>query len=527
MKKLMTGLLILASLQGIAQKDYWQQYLRFKINVQLDARTKKLTANETITYKNNSPQSLDFIWFHLYPNAYKNETTELVQQIRNDKQRRERFPSYKNGFISDLNFTVNGVPAKTEAHPDKRYIDIVKLILPQPLQPNDSITIATPFTVQLPSYFSRSGYSDNEFMLCQWYPKPAIYDKNGWHEMPYLDMGEFYSEYASYDVNITVPSAFVVGATGVLQNEDELSSYKSIGAYNTANRGSEPKLYQALTSQPIKQLSYHMDSVPDFAWFADPGFVIEYDTTHLRSGKVADVFSYHYNTKNTPWRSSTDYIKDAVQHYSRWIGEYAYPVVQAVEGPKNNAAGGMEYPTITLITAPDAAPATLDDVITHEVGHNWFMSMLGTDERDHAWMDEGLNTYFEFRYTAEKYRNNLILGSMIPEGLKKADEASFQHAVYNALMQLPTHNAIETPSANFDGNEDYSLTVYVKTAEWIYLLQNSVGEEKIDAAFQHYFDLWKTRHPQPEDFKAAFEESIHGSLNQFFGLLSKTGKLAE
>ena len=120
---------------------------------------------------------------------------------------------------------MNGSIAKTEAHPNPEYTDIIKVMLIDPLQPGDSVTIATPFKVQLPSYFSRSGY-DGEFMACQWYPKPAVFDKDGWHEMPYLDMGEFYSEYAYYNVNITVPSDYVVGATGVLQTLSEADAYK-------------------------------------------------------------------------------------------------------------------------------------------------------------------------------------------------------------------------------------------------------------------------------------------------------------
>ena len=181
-----------------------------------------------------------------------------------------------------------------------------------PLQPGDSVTIATPFKVQLPPYFSRSGYEDGEFMACQWYPKPAVFDKDGWHEMPYLDMGEFYSEYASYNVNITVPSDYVVGATGVLQTPSEANAYKKAGSYNTAHRDNKPQLYQPLSKEPNKTLSYYADSVPDFAWFADKDFVIEYDTMHLQSGKIINAFTYYHNHKNTLWKKSIDYVKDAV-----------------------------------------------------------------------------------------------------------------------------------------------------------------------------------------------------------------------
>ncbi|CAN5373094.1 hypothetical protein BH20BAC1_BH20BAC1_26390 [soil metagenome] len=190
--------------QGITQSSYWQQCLSYTINVQLDEKAKTLSGGETIVYRNYSPDTLNFIWFHLYPNAYKNESTALYQQILNDDSRKDKILNTKKGDITNLSFKVNNTVAKTEAHPNSQYTDVVKLILDKPLLPGDSINISTSFTVQLPSYFSRSGFEDGEFMVCQWYPKPAVYDKDGWHEMPYLDMGEFYSEYGNYKVNITL-----------------------------------------------------------------------------------------------------------------------------------------------------------------------------------------------------------------------------------------------------------------------------------------------------------------------------------
>ncbi len=527
MKKIVFALIIFLSNHSVAQNSYWQQYLQYSIDVQLNDHEKSITGSETIVYKNNSPKSLSYIWFHIYPNAYKDESTALFQQIINDPARKDKLTKYTAGFITNLAFTVNGIPAKTEAHPYAQYTDIIKVLLLQPLQPGDSVIIATPFKVQLPSYFSRSGFADGEFMACQWYPKPAVFDKDGWHEMPYLDMGEFYSEYASYKVNITVPRDYVVSASGVLQTPFEATEYKTIGSYNAAHRGNnKPQLYQPVSSEQNKTLSYYVDSVPDFAWFADKGFVIEYDTMHLSSGKVIDVFTYYHKHKNTLWINSIDYVKDAVRHYSHWIGEYNYPVVQAVEGPKNNSSGGMEYPTVTLITSPDANPETLDGVIAHEIGHNWFMSMLGTNERDHAWMDEGLDSYYQFRYEAEKYRSNGVFGNKIPDQIRKLNEQDFQAAVYKAMGQIPIEPALETTSANFKNSEDYGLTAYIKTAEWMYLLEKIIGMEKVDTAFQNYFNLWKFKHPQPSDMKAAFEQALNGGLTKFFALLNKEGQLS-
>ncbi|SER39713.1 hypothetical protein SAMN04488023_108134 [Pedobacter rhizosphaerae] len=515
--------LSLISLSLFAQQNYWQQHLSYNIDVSLNEKDKTLQGSEKIVYKNNSPSTLNFIWFHIWPNAYKNESTALFQQIRNDSSRKEKLKNVTYGSIEGLNFKVNGKTATTEVHSNPQYIDVIKVMLPAPLNPGDSIDISTDFKVKLPSYFSRSGYADTEFMITQWYPKPAVFDKDGWHEFPYLDMGEFYSEYADYKVNITVPGNYVVGATGTLQNVGELEKYKSIGAKNAAKRDGKPVLYQATDKNKTKTLSYVMNNVPDFAWFADQDLVIQYDTVKLASGKIVDAFSYYHNKPKTLWVNSIDYIKDATKRYSNWIGEYQYPVVQAIEGPKNNSSGGMEYPTITLITSPDAKVSSLDGVIAHEVGHNWFMSILGSNERIHTWQDEGLNTYFQFRYEAEKYRANSIFGDAIPENVKALPADKFLNAIYGAVSGIPMKSAIETPAANFATSDEYGMISYVKTALWLYILESSVGREKMDKAFQNYFNEWKHKHPTPADLKASFETTLGIKLDEYFGLLNKEG----
>jgi hypothetical protein len=341
MKTFTLLLLLIIGTTSFAQQAYWQQQLQYNIKATLNDTEKTITGFETIVYKNNSTSTLDFIWFHIWANAYKNENTALIQQIKNDGSRSKKMKDFGTGFIEGLAFKVNEEAVKIEAHPNVQYIDIIKLVLNKPLLPGDSISISTPFKVKLPPYFSRSGFADNQFMACQWYPKPAVFDKSGWHEFPYLDMGEFYSEYANYDVSITLPSIYVVGATGTLQTKDELANYKKIGSENILNRKGKPVLYIPSNAAETKTLQYYAAQVPDFAWFADKDFVIQYDTIQLPSGRLIDAFSYYHNKKNTIWKNSIDYIKDGTRKYSEWIGEYEYPVVQVVEGPKNNSSGGM------------------------------------------------------------------------------------------------------------------------------------------------------------------------------------------
>lgn len=522
---LFLGALVSTSL--MAQSPYWQQDVRYSIQAELNETEKSITAFETVVYRNNSPDTLTFIWYHIWPNAYKHDSTALMIQIKNDSTRSAKQIAAGRGSIEGLEFKVNGKTASTQAHANPQYIDIIKVELNEPLFPGDSVIVTTPFKVLLPPYFSRSGHAGTEFMACQWYPKPAVFDQAGWHEFPYLDMGEFYSEFADYSVSLTVPSSYVVGATGVLETQSELETYKSIGSRNAAARRKKPALYLPPSNAPLtKTLHFRATHVPDFAWFADKDFVIQYDTVQLPGGSIIDAFSYYHDKKKTIWNNSIDYIEDAVRKYSRWVGDYEYPTVQVVEGPENNASGGMEYPMITLITNPDADEEALDGVITHEIGHNWFMSMLGSNERAHTWMDEGLNTYYQFRYEAEKFRGNSIFGKSIPANIRKLPSSQFLAVIYNAIHQnMPMESAMDTPADQFPDSNEYGLVSYIKTALWMYILESAIGRDKLDLAVQNYFNKWKHKHPQPGDMQAAFEEVVGESLDGFFALTKKVGKL--
>ena len=517
-------------LPASAQNNYWQQEVHYKIDVSLNDLDHTLKADETIDYVNHSPDTLHFIWFHLWPNAYKDNTTALSRQLTKLKDRSGKLKGIEeNGYIDSLHFTVNGQPAIVEAQTEN--IDIVKINLNVALLPGQHITIATPFFVKIPTYTSRSGYSDRMFMITQWYPKPAVYDRKGWHPFPYLDMGEFYSEFGSFTVNINVPSSYIVAATGTLLTADELLNYKTVGAENyklfdrQLNSKAKARKYIAQDGPSRKVLQFFGKDIHDFAWFADKNFIIQYDTILFRSGKVADVFSFKQPGGNSEWNSSISYIKDALKSYSKWVGEYPYPVANALEGPANISSGGMEYPMITMITSPGADKENLDAVITHEVGHNWFYGVLGTNERDHAWMDEGIDTYYQFRYEAEKYRSNSLLGNAIPSALKQKSPDEFLRSLYSAFAQMPMSTPIDTPSANFFSDDDYSFTVYLKASIWMYLVESFLGRETFDKGMQSFYRQWQFRHPYPEDLKNSLQKFSGKDLNDIFNLLEKRGSL--
>jgi Peptidase family M1 domain len=524
MKRIAGIVACLIHLTAFTQTNYWQQQVNYKINVSLNDKNNSLKGTEELEYINNSPDQLNFIWFHLWENAYKNDSTAFAKQLLRDKKGIDRLKKFADrGYIDSLNFTVDGIKASIEKDPEN--IDVVKLILPKPLQPGGKIKIQTPFYIDIPQYISRSGHDDQSYMICQWYPKPAVYDRKGWHQFPYLDMGEFYSEYGDFDVSITLPSQYIVGATGVLQNADELKQYKEIGSSNVASSSRKNSMKYVASSSPTKTLNYKGERILDFAWFADKDFVVRYDTMQLSSGKTVDVFTYHHPDGNKNWIRSTDYVKSGARAYSSYFGEYPYPVVQAVEGPKNEMSGGMEYPMITLITSPDASEPMLDAVITHEVGHNWLMGILATNERTHGWMDEGINTYVQFRYEAEKYRFNSVFGDDIPREVKEKPAPEFQALVYNALSKIPSQTPIDTPSEDFANEEEYGIVIYIKTATWMYYMEQELGKENLDRAMKAYYEKWKFKHPYPEDMKAALEKELGKDLTPYFDLLKKKGNI--
>ena len=209
------------SITFVHSQDYFQQKVDYDITVKLDDNNHTLSAFEKIIYTNNSPDELSFLWFHIWPNAYKNDSTAYAKQA-GPNSKFANSDSLSRGFIDSLNFSVNGKKVEWSYHPD--WVDVVKLNLIEPLNPGESITIETPFFVKLPKVFSRLGHSGKHYEITQWYPKPAVYDRKGWHPMPYLNQGEFFSEFGTFDVKITLPKDYRVMATGdIIDGEKEYS----------------------------------------------------------------------------------------------------------------------------------------------------------------------------------------------------------------------------------------------------------------------------------------------------------------
>jgi hypothetical protein len=514
LRKILLILFFIFPLTLFSQTGYWQQTANFTIDVTLDDTAHTLDGFEKIEYFNNSPDTLHFIWFHLWPNAYKHDKTAFTDQSLENGSMKFYFSNAEDrGYINRLDFRVNGITATVTDHP--QHVDIVKLELPAALPPGGKIMITTPFHVKLPFNFSRGGHDGQSYQATQWFPKPAVYDRNGWHPMPYLDQGEYYSEFGNFDVRITVPTNYVVAATGQLQDEKEKSWLMSRADY----KWTPPRQKQMVNGQlkntiqefppsdhQTKTLYFRQENVHDFAWFADKRFIVKIDTCALQSGRVIEVHAYYTPGEISSWANAYNDVKKAVRHYSALVGEYPYSIAQVVQGPES-FGGGMEYPTITIIS-PIGNPRILEKVIVHEVGHNWFYGILGSNERDYPWLDEGLNSYYENRYSRERFRNELQL----------------ERLVFETAATMKTDQPINTPSEKFSAM-NYGLVAYYKTSEWMRYMESRLGTELFDKAMQEYYRRWKFKHPYPEDFRKTLEEITQHDLSEFFVLLDKKGSL--
>jgi hypothetical protein len=529
MKRLLLFLAAILPFLAAAQpQDYFQQRVNTQINVTLDDEAHELNGDISIEYINNSTDQLDYIWMHLWPNAYSGPNTALAkQQFRTGNMLLFYAMDKQKGGIDSLDFTVNGADIQWEYHPE--HADIAKLYLKEPLQPGGSIVIRTPFRVDLPSgSISRLGHVGQSYQITQWYPKPAVYDKDGWHEMPYLNMGEFYSEYGSFDVSVTLPKNYVIGATGDLtgcpEEEQFLNDLAEKTAANLDSLGGDMEFPPS--SSEMKTVRYLQDDVHDFAWFADKRWHVLKGEVELPHSKRKVTTWAMFTPRNAEyWKRGIEYINDGTYYYSLWNGDYPYNHVTAVDGTIS-AGGGMEYPNITVIGNVSSA-LSLETVIVHEVGHNWFYGILGSNERTNAWMDEGINSFNETRYLITKYDSLKFGEDMLPDnilnllGIEDVGYRDMDEVAYLISARLHKDQPMQCHSDEYR-DINYGVVVYKKTAAAFEYLQAYLGEERFDKAMMAYFETWKFKHPQPEDLRAVLEKETGEDLSWFFEDLVKT-----
>lgn len=544
----------------LAQRPYFQQEVRYQLQVRLDPTAHRLSGYARIVYTNRSPDTLRGLYFHLWPNAYSRRGTAFDRQKRITGSSRFYFArAEERGYMDSLDFRIEGVsvrpqPATAGPKPAPGYSlallrhapDVVWLPLPEPLLPGRSVTLETPFRVRIPRTFSRMGRSESSYQITQWYPKPAVYDAQGWHPLPYLDQGEFYSEWGQYEVEISVPENFLVAATGVLETESEKAWLRQraeetaawiASAQAVLSRSPSKELLsfgpnrmptqedslpplpnwaqEGKPSSTYKTLRFVQDSVHDFAWFSGPAYGLLADTISLPNAhRVACVGVFRLKYARA-WQYSPRYIAEAIQKLSKWVGPYPYAHATAVEGGLE-AGGGMEYPMITVII-PTTDTATLREIVVHEVGHNWFQGMLASNERLHSWQDEGINSYYERRIltqaldapdTLRKTTISAISigGVQVSIGRKRQPLAP---RTGNLLLAAYHHLNTDQPftlSSEKYSLLNYGLGIYQRTALLLDYFSEQVGQKAWDAAMQHYWRKWAFRHPYPADWAQSLTE---------------------
>lgn len=494
-----------------AMKPYFQQTVNTTINVTLDDVDHKLNGTISMDYINQSPDVLDTIFIHLWANAYKDRTTAFAkQQLKNKSTKFHYAEDSKRGNFEGLDFKVGGEAVKHQYYDNNP--DIVYLVLPKSLEPKGEVTITTPLNLKIPASFSRLGHVGTSYQMTQWFPKPAVYDRDGWHPMPYLNQGEFYSEFGTYDVSITLPENYVVASTGVLQNESEIRFLEErVEETKARAQDSIRDLSFPESSSKMKTIRYTAENVHDFGWFADKRFYVEKGQVTLSNGKKVDTYVYYTDTEKTMWQDALGYVDRSVKFYSEKVGNYPYPHATAVQSALS-AGGGMEYPMITVIGAM-GQPQALDGVITHEVGHNWFYGILGFNERDHPWLDEGLNSYYDHRYDQMYYDAPMTMG--LPDRIVGKLPTSLMQFVLRAQMKRGQAQAPSLHSAEFD-NINYFLSCYEKPAIAFEFLEQYLGAERFDKIMHSLYEEWEFKHPGPDDVIAHFNKESGEDLSWFF-----------
>ncbi len=504
--------------------SYWQQNVDYVIHVTLDDVHHSLQGDISMQYTNNSPDELNFIFIHLWPNAYKNNQTAFAKQ-KLESGSIDFYASKEEdkGYIDQLDFKVDGISATLEIDPKE--IDIAKLILNKPLKTGETINITTPFHVKIPKCFSRMGHTGQLYQITQWYPKPAVYDLTGWHPIPYLDQGEFYSEFGNFDVFITLPDNYVVGASGDLQNQSEIDFLQKLSDDGRSASYVAADLDFPPSSPTTKTLEYKIENAHDFAWFADKRFhVAKSSVTLPESERVVTTYVYFTNKHASQWHKACDYVNRSVLFYSEHLGEYPWNVAQAVDGSLEvEGAGGMEYPTITVLTGEYDAQS-LDNVITHEVGHNWLYGILGFNERSYPWMDEGINTYYENRYMDTYYENRTLFG--IPSvagkalGVESGRPDDMLYAINSTIAYQNKAQPVQLNATRYTAL-NYGLIVYAQTGYDFRYLEDVLGRDQFDKVMHKFYRDWKFKHPQPEDLQVQFQKETGEDFGWFFDKLIK------
>lgn len=472
---------------------YFQQEVNYQIQAQLKTIDETLDGNIQVIYKNNSPDTLHFIWFHLWPNAFKNDKTDFSEQLLKNGNTSFYFSdNEKRGYINRLNFNVNGATVSTEDHPS--YFDVVKLILPSPLNPGDSAIIETPFHEKIPFLWSQEGYDENFFSLVNWYPQPAVYDKDGWHPMPYLDQGGNYNEFGNYHVEISMPSSYEIAASG---NQTES---------NVEGRN--------------KNLKFTGENISSFSFFAFKNYRIDSGEITSEDGHKIKIYSYYRKDSAANWKKSISFLEDAIHYFEKEIGTYPYNSIKLIQAPKAFHEN-RSYSGVVLVR--DAAnEKEMDEAIYKAVGGMFFSEILSPDTRSSPWMANALNTFFTNKYIDSKYRSK---NNAEENFFKKRTPENMANFTYRMQLATKEDQPLSTHADSFS-RRNFNTITSVKGGLWMQQLQKLHGNN-FGTTIKSFYNDWRFRHPDINDFKNEINENNNIPVDSLFELLNKKGHLSQ
>jgi hypothetical protein len=500
---------------GVPGPDYWQNQADYTINARLDPATHSISGTVRIHYTNNSPDTLDVLWLQLEQNLYKPESRGNLSLGGRPGSLSVVPKGFTEGMVlDDMRVTVGGRTAMVNPLvSDTR----AQLRLPAPLPPASQaeVDISYHYTVPKEPWGGRTGWMESKngpiYSIAQWYPRMAVYDDlHGWDTLPYLQQ-EFYLEYGDFDYSVTVPANYIVAGSGELANAGEVLPPAQLARLAQARQSDKTVMIRAASetfgsASGTRTWRFTMHDSRDVAFAASPAFNWDAARMNLPGGRTGLAESV-YPVEATNWDRSTEYLKDAVERFSAKWYPFPWPVAVNVAGP----AAGMEYPALAFDPI-DASPKSLFGVTAHEIGHSWFPMTVGFNERRHAWMDEGINTFIDV-YESDEFNHGEFApkrdSEYAPGGGNPVDEIL-------PILADPDAPPIMSRADTIPEKYRHPVT-YFKTALGMVLLREQIlGPDRFDPAFRRFIASWAFKHPTPADFFRAMDSEAGEELSWFW-----------
>jgi hypothetical protein len=477
-----------------------QRVVAYQIDAKYDPVQHAVDATETLTYHNLTGQPLNHFPFHLYLNGFQPDATWVTEAHRDGNFRSSDFgeawdpkrsgsntvTSLEVVGIGDLTKQIKFISPDDGNLKDKTVFDIA---LPRPVQPGQDVVFKIKFRAVFPEVVARTGYKRSFLLAGQWFPKVGVWWNGAWNCHQFHAMTEFFADFGTYDVKITLPKNYVIGATGVETSDTD-------------------------NGNGTKTVSFHAEDVHDFAWTADPNYKVVESTFNGSVGAVKIRLLTYESNKRT-WQRYIDVMQGSMKRFDEWYGPYPYAQITVVDPPHGaGEAGGMEYPTFitgdSFWWAPKGQKLFPEVVTEHEFGHQYWYAMVATNEFENAWLDEGINSYTEVKVCDSLYGKNT---SMINWMGGQLGEADFQRFEYVGVAET---DSLAEPSFRDMSMGAYGGVTYGKTATMLLTLEAVVGEQALQKALHAYFMKYRFTHPTQEDFLRTVNEVAGQDLGWYW-----------